>query len=63
MAARDAVKTRMFGLIRKVRGNRLRGLKKVPAVEEAKEPEVPEDELSALEALLGEEPQEANEGG
>lgn len=61
MPARENVKLRMFGLIKRVRTERLRALKKPVAKEEAKEEQAPPaDELSALEAMLG---QGGTEGG
>lgn len=51
--ARERVKERLFDLVKKVRLQRLRGLKKPPEKKaETKPSDPPPDEVAALEAML-----------
>lgn len=51
--AREKVRERLEGLVKKARLARLRGLKKKPDPVEAKPSAPPEEDVAALEAMLG----------
>ncbi len=53
--AREKVRERLLKLVKDARLARLRGLKVKPSKEEAQPSAPPEEEVAALEAMLGEE--------